>query len=110
MSKFTISGNITGDNNHFGDIYYSNFKDFLKDSERIYSTTELELLEIIFKETSSEEERQQILTSLKGIDKECSAGNSEVFWKKITGFLQTIGKDILAGTIADILTSPDAQR
>jgi len=104
MSQFNFKGNITGNNNHFGDIYSLNSKDFTKNSERKFNKTELDLLDIIFKETSSEEERIQIIESLREIDNKCVKNDNKSFWVKIISFLPTIGKDILVGIITESLT------
>ncbi len=71
MSKYNFGGaKISAKNLHIGDIYnYHSPQDFLsKNNELKFSDIEKELVEIIFDNTSSEEERQSILESLKSIN------------------------------------------
>lgn len=103
MSKIRINGNIIGNHNHIGDNYYLYSKSFLSDSERKFTETEIELLDLIFKEAPTEEERKQILESLKEIDKQCD--NNSSFWTKVTGYLKTTGKEVLVGIITSTLTN-----
>lgn len=70
MSKFNLQGaNISANSIHIGDKYvYSSAKDFLdKNNPNSFTTTEKELVKIIFYNTTSEQERQDILESLKSI-------------------------------------------
>lgn len=70
MSKFNLQGaNISANSIHIGDKYeYSSAKDFLdKNNPNSFTTTEKELVRIIFYNTTSEQERQDILESLKSI-------------------------------------------
>lgn len=73
MSKFNLKGaNINATNLHIGDVYnYSSSSDFIsKNANLEFTKTEKELVKIIFENTSSEEERQQILDSLKATKEE----------------------------------------
>lgn len=70
MSKFNLQGaNISANSIHIGDKYvYPSANDFLdKNNPNSFTTTEKELVKIIFDNTTSEQERQDILESLKSI-------------------------------------------
>ena len=66
MSNFNIYNSIKGDN-HFGDIYnFSSQDEFYSSTKgKDFSSTEKELLNIIFENTTSEDERKELLNSLK---------------------------------------------
>ena len=72
MSNYNFNAPINGSNHHFGDInnYATSQEFFAKNKKYDYSETERELVKIIFENTSSEEEKQQILNSLQSIKEE----------------------------------------
>jgi len=70
MSKYKFEGDIIGNNHHFGDIHISNSDDFINNSTEKYTDTEKDLINIIFENTSTEEERKILLTNLKKVNNE----------------------------------------
>lgn len=73
MSKYKINiGSIDGDNNHIGDkIIYNTPQEFLKKHESIsFTKIERELVDEIYANTNSDEERWELLESIKAIKNE----------------------------------------
>jgi hypothetical protein len=82
MTNFNFNGpvNITGNHAHVGDNhYYESPEAFYKGTPNVqYTKTEKELVELIYANKSSEEEREQILNSLRTIkENEGSEGHEE---------------------------------
>lgn len=94
MSKFNLQGaNISANSIHIGDSYvYSSPSDYLeKNNSPKYSETERELVKIIFENTSSDEERQNILNSLRTIRNEDSnIDDKKRSFLNLTPLLQTL--------------------
>ena len=97
MSKFNFQGaNISAKKIHFGDNYnYLTPHDFLTKNLKSYTETEQELVEIIYANTSSEEERRQILESLKAIRDESRSDSEKkrsiLNFKPLISILRTKG-------------------
>ncbi|MCP9754537.1 hypothetical protein EGI26_05080 [Lacihabitans sp. CCS-44] len=66
MSNFNFYGSVKG-NHHFGDTYnFSSPNEFYSlNKENDFTATERELVKVIFENTTNEDERQELLTSLK---------------------------------------------
>ena len=94
MSKFNLQGaNISANSVHIGDKYvYSSANDFLdKNNPNSFTTTEKELVKIIFENTTSEQERQEILESLKSIrDENLTVKEKEQAFLNFKPLLKTI--------------------
>ena len=89
-TKYNFKGaKISTKNLHIGDVYnYSSSQDFInKHKDLKFSNTEIELVEIIFANTSSEQERQSILESLKSI--KSGKGTDEEKQKSYWNFKKT---------------------
>ena len=81
MSTININGNITGNFHHFGDNNFSNPESFIGNSGRQWTATERELVDIIFENTSSEQERKDLLISLKESDTKKKIISKPSIWK-----------------------------
>jgi len=112
MSKYNFEGaKISAKNLHIGDVYnYSSSQDFIRKHKDLkLSDTEIELVEIIFTNTSSEQERQSIIESLKSI--KSGKGTDEekqksiLSFKPLINFLKDSGKKIAVNLITKILTN-----
>jgi hypothetical protein len=103
MSKYIFNAPINSTNTHIGDNYYNSSSDFYKATPGLkYSDTEKQLVELIFERTNSEDERLQILNSLKSI-KEDDGTKPEItnsYFEPIKNFLTaaatTLGAKLLA--------------
>jgi len=108
MSKITINGNITGTHAHIGDNnFYSAPRDFYKSNPNIkYTELEQELVDIIFENAPTVEERQQILNSLRTIkENEGSEGHDESNKQnggRIKHFLTALGTDTAAKILVEL--------
>lgn len=108
MSKIFIKGNITGERAHIGDVIYNNYETYIE--EKKLTTTEKELVKIIFDNTQSCEEREEILESLKQIKKERLSKDmienaSEQFAKKNFLDFKKVSYDIAVGLLNNILAA-----
>lgn len=104
MSKYVFNGKVTGDDHHFGDNYFGSYQDFIKGSEQNYSSAEKELIELIFDNFQSEEEKKNLLVSLKNLSEEPEANISETpVWKKFLNRLTDFGLSEVAEKVVDIL-------
>ena len=107
-NKFVINGSITAKTVHVGDKnYYNSAKEFNSANPQLTSE-ELELVKIIFENTNSPEERQQILESLRSISKgEVIEQEKETIFKtgldKIQQALIKTGSGVAVKFIVDYL-------
>lgn len=69
MSNYNFNGNITGNNNHFGNVYnYRTVEEFVsKNRDLKFTEADIELFRLIFDKVDSEEEKWKIINSLKSI-------------------------------------------
>lgn len=110
MTNFTFNGPINGNNHHFGDRYYNSTEEFLRDINDLdVSDVEKELVNIIFENTSSIEERQQILNSLKAIKSgdEISGSEEDTFieyLKSLVDRLKKNGKSLGVSIVKEAIT------
>ena len=108
MSKITINGNVTGSHAQVGDINnYATPLEFYNTAENInYTNTEKQLVELIYENTSSEEEREKILNSLRTLkENEGSVGHEESNKEnggRIKDFLMALGTDTAAKIIVEL--------
>lgn len=111
MSTININGNITGDHNHIGDLYMHSKEEYLQNSSKEFSQTERELIDIIFQNTDSEEERKELLLNLQKSSEHTPPKKS--IWKPFIDKLIDKGGTVLATKIADYigenLDSPSLQ-
>lgn len=110
MNKFNLQGaNISANTIHIGDTYvYNSPADFIgKNSSDTLSDTEKELVGIIFENTTSEVERQEILNSLKSIrDDNCELDEKKRSLLNFTPLLKTLktkGKKLAIDLVLKVL-------
>ncbi|MGZ5551751.1 MAG: hypothetical protein ACXWE7_13290 [Nitrososphaeraceae archaeon] len=105
-NSFTFNGNVTATNMHNGDNhYYNSPDDFYKGNSQLeFSDIDKQLVELIYDKTSSEEERLQILYSLKSIkDNETTDLDAKKnYLKSIGDFVTNTGTSLASKLIADL--------
>ncbi|QYH37627.1 hypothetical protein GYM62_01965 [Algoriphagus sp. NBT04N3] len=104
MSKYVFNGKITGEEHHFGDNYFGSYQEFIKESKQNFSSAEKELIELIFDNFKSEEEKKDLLVSLKNLSDDPKENHSEVpIWKKFIIRLNDAGLREVANKVIDFL-------
>ena len=110
MSKYNFQGtNISANSIHIGDsyVYHSPSEFFEKNNLNSFSETEKKLVDIIFENTSSEEERQSILKSLETIREENSKIEEKKYsflnFKPLIKTLKTTGERVALGLLTIFL-------
>lgn len=99
---------ITGEHAHVGDNhYYATPADFYKATPAVqYTKTEKELVDLIYDKAPTEDERQQILTSLREIKENEGADQPTESVKKnssrIKKFLRSVGTEVAAKLIVEL--------
>lgn len=92
MSKFIFNGEIKGYGHHFGDNYFGSSNEFVEGSNRKFSSAEKELIELIFENFQSEEDKKNLLVSLKSLSEIPERNISEVpVWRKFINHLTDHG-------------------
>lgn len=109
MSKFNLSGAVINSTNlHIGDNYYYSPQDFVNKNAHLSLTKEeADLVNIIFNNTTSNEERYSLLESLKSLkSKETSKEGNKVSMLSFQSLLKQlikIGDNVAGSVIANYL-------
>jgi len=109
MSKFNLSGAVINTTNlHIGDNYYYSPQDFVNKNAHLSLTKEeADLVNIIFNNTTSNEERYSLLESLKSLkSKETSKEGNKVSMLSFQSLLKQlikIGDNVAGSVIANYL-------
>lgn len=109
MSKFNLSGAVINSTNlHIGDNYYYSPQDFVNKNTHLSLTKEeADLVNIIFNNTTSNEERYSLLESLKSLkSKETSKEGNKVSMLSFQSLLKQlikIGDNVAGSVIANYL-------
>lgn len=106
MSDFVFNGRIIGDGHQFGDNYFNDPQHFIKDANRKFSDTEKELIELIFDNFQSEQEKRELLESLIKLSDDPEKNISEApVWKRFIKQLTELGLKEAASTVIDYAKS-----
>jgi len=104
MSKYVFKGEIKGDGHHFGNNYFESSKEFIKSSSHKYSSSEKDLIELIFDNFQTEDEKRNLLNSLKNLSENPEENLSEIpVWKKFINQLTDFGLKEVAERVIDIV-------
>lgn len=105
-NNFNFNGTVNATNIHNGDNYYYNSpNEFYKGNSQFeFSDTDKQLIELIYDKTNSEEERIQILNSLKSIkeDEAVDLETKKSHFKTITNFITSTGTSLASKLITDL--------
>jgi len=102
MSKYVFKGKIIGDDHHLGDNYFDSSLKFVNETKRKFSSAEKELIELIFDNFQSEEEKKNLLVSLKNLSEDPKENLSEApVWKKFITHLTDLGLKEVAERVVD---------
>ncbi|QDH77945.1 hypothetical protein FKX85_02380 [Echinicola soli] len=102
MSKIVFNGSISGVGHHFGDNFYLNPESFIQNSDKIYSKTEQELIEIIFKNFQSEDQKRELLNSLIGLSNTPEENTTQApIWRQFINQLVDLGSKEAASIVID---------
>lgn len=105
MTNIIINGDITGSYNHIGHNY-NNYNSYIVEKKELnFTETEKKLVKIIFDNTSSEEERNQILNSLENIRSEIPTKEKEKDLNQIKNFIGNLGKKLTENGLTELITA-----